>query len=156
MILVDIPGYGRIDLAHLVLDFNGTLATDGVTIPGVNQRLAQLSADLDIHIITADTFGTVRDSFAGKGFTVAVLGIDEQDKAKLDYVNNLGAENTAAIGNGRNDALMLKIAKLGIAVIGEECAAFSALNSADIAAPNILCALDLLLNAKRLTATLRS
>ena len=51
---------------------------------------------------------------------------------------------------------MLQAAALGIAVIGPECAAAEALAAADIVAPNILAALDLLLNPLRLVATLRS
>ena len=35
MIAIDIPGYKKIELAHLVLDYNGTLAIDGKLIDGV-------------------------------------------------------------------------------------------------------------------------
>jgi soluble P-type ATPase len=75
---------------------------------------------------------------------------------KLEYIAQLGRKTVAAVGNGRNDRLMLQAAGLGIAVIGPECAAAEALAAADIVAPNILAALDLLLNPLRLVATLRS
>lgn len=156
MIAITIPGYKDLNLSHLVLDFNGTLATDGRIISGVNERLAALSENLGIHVLTADTFGTVRAGFQNTPYTVSVLGKDNQDKAKLDYVKKLGAQNTVAVGNGRNDRRMLEGSALGIAITGDECAAFTTIKSADIVAPNILCALDLLLNPLRMTATLRS
>ncbi|HDS06024.1 MAG TPA: ATPase P, partial [Bacteroides sp.] len=60
MIEIEIPGYKTIHAEHLVLDFNGTLAVDGHLIDGVADQLFRLSADLEVHVLTADTFGTVR------------------------------------------------------------------------------------------------
>jgi soluble P-type ATPase len=51
---------------------------------------------------------------------------------------------------------MVKEAALGIAVIEKEGAAVETLLAADIVCGNILDALELLLNPKRLIATLRS
>lgn len=48
-------------IEHLVLDFNGTLAIDGKFIDWVVQLLNKLSEQLSIHVITADTFGTVAE-----------------------------------------------------------------------------------------------
>ena len=48
---------------------------------------------------------------------VSVLGKENQAEAKLDYVRQLGLEQTVCIGNGRNDRLMLKAAVLGLAVV---------------------------------------
>jgi soluble P-type ATPase len=61
-----------------------------------------------------------------------------------------------ALGNGRNDRLMLKEAALGIALLQAEGAAVEALLAADVVAPDILVALDLLLAPDGLIATLRS
>ena len=61
-----------------------------------------------------------------------------------------------AVGNGRNDRLMLKEAALGIALLQAEGAAGEALLAADVVAPDILAALDLLLAPDGLIATLRS
>jgi soluble P-type ATPase len=60
-----------------------------------------------------------------------------------------------AIGNGRNDRKMLEAA-LGIALVQVEGGAVATLVSADVLALNILDALDLLRNPKRLVATLRA
>lgn len=35
MITIDIHGYGRLEIAHFVSDFSGTLSEDGSLIPGV-------------------------------------------------------------------------------------------------------------------------
>ena len=79
-----------------------------------------------------------------------------EDKAKLEYVKILGERQCICIGNGMNDRLMLGGCMLGIAVTGGECAAMQACNAADIVAPGIIEALELLINPKRLFATLRS
>jgi soluble P-type ATPase len=60
-----------------------------------------------------------------------------------------------AIGNGNNDQIILKEAALGIAVLGDEGVAASAMKSADIVVKSIHNALDLFLKPKRLIATLK-
>jgi soluble P-type ATPase len=78
---------------------------------------------------------------------------DGDDKAR--FVEGLGAERCVAIGNGANDAAMLAAAALGIAVVGPEGAAGSALLAADVVARSIADALDLVLDERALVATLR-
>jgi soluble P-type ATPase len=156
MLKVNIPGYRTLVFSHLVLDYNGTIARDGHLIPGVRERLEALSKSVAIHILTADTFGGVRKEMTGIPCEVVVIGKENQTWAKADYVGQLGLEKTVSVGNGRNDALMLKETVLGIAVIQEEGAAAETLLAADIVTRSILDALDLLLHPLRLTATLRS
>ena len=155
MITLDIPGFGDIRVEHLVLDFNGTLAQDGMLLPGVRQRIARVAADLQVHVVTADTFGRAAEALAGLALQLTVLTSGDQAGAKLDYVRALTAERVVAIGNGRNDRLMLAAARLGIAVMQAEGAAVDALLAARIAVPDIAAALGLLLNPGRLIATLR-
>ena len=81
--------------------------------------------------------------------------MQKQAEAKLDYIKKLGAHTVIAVGNGANDAAMLERAALGIAVIGPEGAAVKTLLFADVIAPDIHSALELLLFPKRLIATLR-
>ena len=54
MLSVDIPDFGALHLDQLVLDFNGTLAADGILVPGVRERLHSLSEQLRLHVVTAD------------------------------------------------------------------------------------------------------
>ncbi|MGD2270105.1 MAG: ATPase P [Desulfobacterales bacterium] len=156
MIEIDIPGYKTLQLNHLVLDHNGTLAVDGALVAGVKDSLNRLFADLTIHVLTADTFGKAESELKGVPCKLSILSSDNQDIGKLEYVKKLGAEHAVCIGNGRNDRLMLKEAALGIAVILEEGTAAETLASADVICKDILSALELLSNPLRLTATLRS
>lgn len=153
---IKIPGYGTLELKYLVMDYNGTLAVDGVVVKGVEQAFDMLAADLELHVITADTFGVAAENLNNMPCRLSVLPPGDQAAAKLDYIDRLGAESTVAIGNGRNDRLMLAKAALGICVILEEGAAVETINSADVICPSVLSALGLLLNPLRLTATLRS
>jgi soluble P-type ATPase len=156
MLELFIPGFKDLALNHLVLDYNGTLALDGRPLPGVRERLEALSRQLAIHILTADTFGTVQGQVAGWPCRVEVIPRGQEAEAKLGYIQGLGAHETAAIGNGRNDRFMLREAALGIAVLQTEGAAIEALLAADLAAPDIREALDLFLFPQRIKATLRS
>lgn len=148
-----IPGDGPLVLEHLVLDLNGTLTDRGELIPGVAERLAALAADLEIRVATADTFGVGTAIGARLGMIVESVH-DATDKERL--VRALGADRTAAIGNGRNDVAMLAAARLGIAVIGPEGAAGAAIVAADVVCTRITDALDLLLDERVLRATLRA
>lgn len=155
MIAFDIPGFGSMELDYLVMDYNGTLAVDGIFIPGVKERLITLAGKLNLHIITADTFGLVKKQTAGLPLTVDIIMKENQAAEKLKYIRKLGLQKTAAIGNGRNDGLMLEAARLGIACIQAEGAAGHTIAKADIIVKDINDALDLLINPLRLKATLR-
>jgi P-type E1-E2 ATPase len=152
---VDLPGRGVCKLEHLLLDLNGTVALDGEIIPGVPERLAELSGDLTAYLITADTHGRAME--IGERLAARLYRIAPGDEAgqKRALVERLGPEQVVAIGNGANDAGMLAAAALGIAVLGHEGLAIVALRAADVAVGRIEDALDLLLHPPRLVATLR-
>jgi soluble P-type ATPase len=155
MIELDIPGFGKRTLQHLVLDYNGTLALDGRIQPGVQSRLTQLAGTLHIHILTADTFGTVRSTFGTGGHDVHILSPGDERTTKADFVRGLDAQTCVCIGNGNNDADMLREAGLAVAVLQPEGVARAALDAAHILVPGIEAGLDLLLHPARLRATLR-
>jgi soluble P-type ATPase len=156
MLELDIPRFGELRVAHLVLDYNGTLAVDGRLLPGAGERLRRLASVLDVHVVTADTFGRVRRELRALPCEVVILGAGAHDRAKAAYVRRLGAARTACIGNGRNDRLMLRACALGIAVILAEGASALSLQEADVVVTKVQDALDLLLEPKRLLATLRA
>ncbi|MBU0995024.1 MAG: ATPase P [Proteobacteria bacterium] len=156
MIEIDIPGYRHLQLDNLVLDYNGTLAHDGMIIPGVAPALKQLSGNLNIYVITADTFGKAKTHLQSIPCKLVILSQDNQDIAKKDFILKLGSARTVSIGNGRNDRLMLKESGLGIAVIQDEGAFSGTLSSADVICTSIVSALALLSHPKRLIATLRA
>lgn len=156
MMELTITGYKTLLLSYLVIDYNGTIACDGRLVPGSKELLEELSQSFAIHILTADTFGNVQKELSGVPCKIAVIGKGNEALAKAGYVQQLGAHKTVGVGNGRNDALMLKAAAIGIAVIQEEGCAVETLLAADIVTQNILDALELLRHPLRLTATLRS
>ena len=120
MITLRLPGQRPRELRSLVLDFNGTLALDGVLLAGVRSRIGAVIKLLDVHVVTGDTFGTVRSALRSLDLHVEVLPPLRQGAAKERYVAALGPGSVCAIGNGNNDAAMLKRAALAIAVLGRE------------------------------------
>ena len=155
MFELDIPGFGLIKLEHLVSDFTGTLSVDGGLLPGVKNRLSEISKILTVHVLTADTFGKARAELQGINCEVHILTGKSHDVQKEEFVRELDAEKIIALGNGNNDRRMLKAAKIGVAVCLEEGCSKDAIFSSDIIVKSAVDALDLLLYPKRLKATLR-
>jgi soluble P-type ATPase len=153
MITIDIPGRGKLELEHLVLDVNGTIACDGALIPGVKERLAVLDEYVDVHLLTADTHGQQAAIDAELGLTATIIQHGTMEKGA--YVLALGADHVAVVGNGANDAAMFNAAALRIAVLGPEGMAAALLANADVLVRDINDGLDLLLRPNRLVATLR-
>jgi soluble P-type ATPase len=155
MLRMEIPGRGAYAIAHLVLDMNGTIATDGRISGKVRDKINLLAKRLKVYILTADTRG---DAEARLGRTQAELvRLDEGEEApqKHQFVKEIGPEKTIAVGNGYNDHLMVQEAALGIAVIGREGAARETIANADVVVNEMLDALDLMLKPLRHRATLR-
>jgi len=155
MLEIDIPGFGLVRLEHLVSDFTGTLSVDGRLLPAVEAQLNTLSALLKIHVLTADTFGKARTELKGVNCETHILTGENHDIQKEKYVRNLGAQSIVAFGNGNNDRKMLKAAQIGIAVTEGEGCSVDALMAAKVHVRSAVEGLDLLLNPKRLKATLR-
>lgn len=156
MIKIKIPGTPPKQAEHLVLDYNGTLAIDGILIPGVKERLNALADIIMIHVLTADTFGKAQENLDGIRCECIIIQDIDQQLQKKEYIAKLGFQQVIAIGNGSNDALMLKNAALGIAVIQTEGTSLITLSNADIVCKDINDALDLLVNPLRIVATLRT
>lgn len=151
MIRIEIPGRHDLELTHALFDFNGTLAIDGALIPGVDHLLSALQQILPCLIVTADTHGTARPMAEALGCDVVIV---QSGREKVDLVHQLGS-GVVAIGNGYNDIPMMKAAALSIGVLGPEGLSASMLAVADIVVPHITLAIELLVNPKRIVATLR-
>jgi len=147
----EIPGRETLTVSHVIFDYNGTLALDGAVTEVVKSLLREVSAQYATYIVTADTFGTAGTFAETSGLSCHVIHTGT-DKAR--FVQQLGAE-VAAVGNGANDALMFRRAALAIGVLGPEGIAREAMLSADLLVPSIERGLELLLQPKRLVATLR-
>lgn len=155
MIELHIPGRGVLQLEHLVSDVNGTLTVDGQLVEGLARILSGLRDRLEIHLLTADTHG--RQDLIDRQLNLQAVRIQPGDESqqKADYVQRLGAKHVIAIGQGTNDATMLKSAALGICILSAEGAALESLLSADMVVPDIYTALALLEKPLRIVATLR-
>jgi|HubBroStandDraft_5_1064220.scaffolds.fasta_scaffold682074_1 soluble P-type ATPase len=157
-IAIDIPGFGKRHIRTIVSDYTGTHSCGGAIHTDVKRRLREVAALVDLHIVTADSFGTAESDLAG----IAVpykLRTARHDIEKADYVSQFDLQYVAAFGNGNNDRLMLKAVKegggLAIAVDNGEGCAMDAMRSADLFIAGAANALDLLLDPVRLKATLR-
>ena len=114
MIHIEIPQRGLFELHHAVFDINGTLAVDGKPIPNVATALSSLAPTLSIHLLTAGTHGNLKELEETFGFPLQIISNGAE---KAWYVQQLGPEKVIAFGNGANDAGMLRLAAIGIAVL---------------------------------------
>jgi soluble P-type ATPase len=155
MIRVEIPGKGFLEFEHFVTDFSGTLSEDGILLSGVKEKINELSGKLKVHVLTSDTFGMAKKELEGINCIVHVLEGEGHVFQKEKYVIALGADTVVALGNGNNDANMLRAAKLGIAVCLKEGCSQRAVEASQILVTSPIDAINLLLSPKRLIATLR-
>jgi len=155
VIEIAIPGRGNYTIKNVVVDLNGTIAVDGNIIEGVKEKLAILSQELDIFLVTADTNKNAEGLIKDLPVTLYKIKEGEENNQKLQVVLKQGKDNTVSIGNGCNDISMLKESAIGICVVGGEGASAEAMMASDLVVSTINDALDLLLKPHRLKATLR-
>ena len=167
MIRIEVPGRERaFEISAVAVDFNGTIARDGELIDGVAERMRALAdAGVEVHVLTADTYGTVEAQCAGLGARVRTFAHAGAGACKEEIVRELAAvagrepgagSGVCAIGNGFNDAAMFQAADLRICVIDAEGAWPGLFAVSDVAVTSPVDAFDLLLRPNRLRATLRS
>jgi P-type E1-E2 ATPase len=154
MIELNIPGSGTIELEHLVCDINGTLVIDGQLLDGMPRLLNSLRDRLQIHLLTADTRGHVSSIERQLGIRAVRIEAGDEVEQKAGYIRKLGS-GVLAIGQGANDAGMLKSAAIGVCIISREGTAIESLLSADLVVPDIYSALELIENPIRLVSSLR-
>ncbi len=155
MINITIPGKSEVRIEYLLLDYNGTLALDGLPLHGIKERLMEVSRFLRVHILTSDTHGSVTGEMKDLPASIHILNSKNHSREKERFIRELGAQNTIAIGNGINDQWMVNAAAIGIAVVQGEGASVKTMNNADLVFNNIFDALDCISHPKRLAASLR-
>lgn len=153
---LDIPGLPSIEIRNVVFDYNGTIALNGKLIEGVSESINRLADRIGFHVITADTFGTVKQELKNTKCRVITIPEDNQDTSKQRFIHELGRDSTLAVGNGRNDTLMLKEAALGIALLLDEGLCTETLLNSDILCRSIFDVFAYFETPKRLIATLRN
>jgi P-type E1-E2 ATPase len=155
MFQLTIPGRGELNIQHIVSDVNGTLAIDGRLPDGLVKRIGALRDRVQIHLLTADTHGKQASLDQQLNLTAVRIRGGNEAQQKADYVRALGADTVVAIGQGANDAAMLKEAALGICVLSQEGVAVETLLAADLLLPDIFAAFDLFDKPLRIIASLR-
>jgi soluble P-type ATPase len=159
-IAIEVPGFGWLRIERVVTDYTGTLSFGGKLVDGVAERLRRLREKVEIHVVTSDSMGTTERELAGLPLDVHLLGPGKRhDVLKKNHAKKLRPARIAALGNGNNDALLLRSVRdaggLAIAVDNGEGCAVRAMQSANVFIVGIANALDLLLDPMRLKATLR-
>lgn len=155
MFELKIPALGHYNFKYIIFDYNGTLAKDGKLCDKLAQRLVALSRILEVHVLTLDTFGSVREQLKELPVQIAVIQSEDGTAGKGAYIEDLGPDLCIAVGNGSNDCKLIKKARLGIAVVGSEGLSSKALGAADLIFTSIDDVFDSLENPSRLVATLR-
>jgi len=147
---VEIPGYGKLEFNAVLFDLNGTLGVYGKVSDEVKELLARLADRYTVVVLSADTFGTLEEEF--RGLPVRIERVSSgSEKAEIAE----GYAPYVAVGNGNNDVAMLEKAELAFCVIGREGASVDALLASDVVVTDVRDAIEMLLNEKKLIATLR-
>jgi soluble P-type ATPase len=100
--ITEVPGRRPLELAHLVLDVNGTLTDRGELIDDVEAQLRKLQETMDVHLVSADTFGSL-------GRIASIIGVDsnvvDDGVQKASFVGQLGAHrHRLPVDRGRTPA----------------------------------------------------
>lgn len=156
MIDLNIPGIANVKIENAVFDMNGTLSENGLIKESVKELLNELSKQVAIYIITSDTFGNANESVKGVNAKLYIIKGDNSAQRKKEIVYKLGYSKTVVIGNGYNDYAMFKQGVIGIGIMESEGLAVKAALHCDIIVAKIEDAISLLLNPKKLVATLRN
>jgi soluble P-type ATPase len=171
MISIERPGQGNLEIDFILIDFEGTLASDRRVHPRAKDKINLLSKRAKIYI-----FVNPPPPPFNKGGTGGILAKGEKEhveevlkrvkaeiiyliegessQKKWDLLRELGANRTVAIGNGADDVPMIEGAGLGICILGKEGTSSESLNKADVVFMSILDALDFLLKPLRQKSTL--
>lgn len=147
---MDVPNYGKVEFQSVLFDLNGTLGESGRISEEVKHLLGRLADRYTVVVLSADTFGTLEEELNGLPVRVEKVssGTEKAEIAK-DY------SPYTAVGNGNNDVAMLEGAELAFCVIGPEGATVDALLASDIVVKDVKDAIAMLLDEKKLIATLR-
>jgi soluble P-type ATPase len=154
MITLQRPDQEPLEIEFILVNFEGTLATDRRVHPKAKDKLNLLSKRTNIFILTRGNKEVVLEVLKKVKAEVVYFEEAEASEKKLEFVQRLGGTRTVAIGNRFDDALMLEEAGLGICVIGKEGASGEAMEKADVVVTDILDALDFLLKPLRHQGTL--
>ncbi len=154
MITLQRPGQVALEIDSILIDFEGTLASDRRVHPKAKDKINLLSKRAKIYILTKGEKEDVEEVLKKVKAEIIYLIEGKSSQQKLDLLRQMGANRTVAIGNGVDDVPMIEEAGFGICVLGKEGTFSEAMKKADVVFMNILDALDFLLKPLRQRATL--
>jgi soluble P-type ATPase len=154
MIFIERPGQGSLEIEFILIDFEGTLASDRRVHPKAKDKINLLSKHAKIYILTKQEKEHAEEVLKKVKAEILYLTEGESSQKKLDLLRQLGPTRTIAVGNGVDDVPMIEEAIMGICVLGKEGTFSKAMKKADVVFMNILDALDFLLKPLRQKATL--
>jgi soluble P-type ATPase len=154
MISIERPGQSNLEIEFILIDFEGTLASDRRVHPKAKDKINLLSKRTKIYILAKEKKEVVEERLRKVKAEITYLTEGEASQRKLDLLRNLGAMRCVAIGNGVDDAPMIQEAGFGICTLGREGASSETLKNADVVFVDIVDALDFLLKPLRQKDTL--
>ena len=152
MILIQRPGQLPLEIDSILIDFEGTLASDRRVHPKAKDKINLLSKRTKIYILTKEE--KAEEILKKVKAETICFKEGEMSQQKLDLLHRLGASRTGVIGNGVDDVPMMEEAGFGICVMSQEGTFTETMKKADLVFMNILDALDFLLKPLRQKATL--
>ncbi|MDM8533466.1 ATPase P [Clostridiaceae bacterium HSG29] len=153
--VINVPETGKYEIENIVFDYNGTIAINGEIINGILEKIVKLAESFNVTIITADTFNTVKRAFKNTDVNIHIIDSIDGTIQKKEFVEEVGSNKTIALGNGRNDELMLKEAIISVAILNDEGVSLKALNNADFLLKDINHFFEMIEEPKKLVAILR-
>jgi soluble P-type ATPase len=154
MITIQRPGQGNLEIEFILIDFEGTLALDRRVHPKAKDKINLLSKRTQIYILTKEEKECVEEALKKVKAEIIYLMEEKSSRQKLDWLHQLGATRTVAIGNGIDDIPIIEEAGFGICVMSKEGTSSEAMKKSGVVFMNILDALDFLLKPLRQKATL--
>ncbi len=154
MISILRPGEEPIQIEFILLDFEGTLATDRRVHPKAKDKINLIAKHVKIYILTSGEKEKIAEVLRKVKAEVLRLSEGEASREKITLLHQLGPHKVAAIGNGADDISVVEEAALGIAIMNKEGTSSELIRKADLVFMNILDALDFFLRPLRQKATL--
>lgn len=154
MILIQRPGQEAIEINYILIDFEGTLASDGRVHPKAKDKINLLSKRTKIYILAKGEKEKIQETLRRVKAEIFFVKEEESSSQKLELLLNLGPSRSIVIGNGMDDVRMMEEAGLSMAIIGKEGISGELIQTADLIFTDIIDALDFLLKPLRQKATL--
>ena len=154
MIPIQSSGLPTLEIDFILLDFEGTVASDRRVHPKVKDKINLLSKRAKIYVLARGEKEAGEEVLRNVKAETVFFKEPTVSREKLDFIRRLGPERTVAVGNGVDDALIIGEAALGICIMSKEGTSAETLRQADLIFSNILDALDFLLKPLRQATTL--